>query len=545
MKKSWLNKILIAAAIVATIIVTYAVIFMVSMTYFEARAVTFPQSLQVVVESLTTSGYGGFAPWESSFLNYFVLFMNLTGVALVFIAFPVFFLPYLKDAVWKTIPVKVTKTGHVIICGHTTYTDVLINELDSRDQDYIIIEQDETLAMELMSSGFNVMIGDAELNEVLEAACIADAKAVVVNTDIFKSISIIFTVRNILKSTEVIAVVTDKHMTEYYKLAGADVTITPRQLIGESLAGQVAAVSISNSVEIDNTIELLEIGIEEGSELCNRTIVEANLLDQYHVNTIGAWVNGKFQSPVSLNLKLNSKTRLLIAGDHDELEKITKKAEAKTRQFIRNKVLIFGYGQSGQAAAEFLKSKSVEVNIIDIEEKEGVDYVGDVRNSDTLEKMGIDRVSAIIITIQDDTTAIFSTLMARNLNPDAQIIVRANKDHDIDKLYQAGADYVQSLSKVSGRMLASCIFDDETSLAAEKQINLVQLPAGLLAGKTLSENDVRSATGCTILAVIRNGEKITALDPNEFVFQNKDEVIVAGTDDSIHKFEKKYLTDNK
>lgn len=207
--------------------------------------------------------------------------------------------------------------------------------------------------------------------------------------------------------------------------------------------------------------------------------------------------------------------------------------------------MIFGYGQSGQAAAEFLKSKSVEVNIIDIEEKEGVDYVGDVRNSDTLEKMGIDRVSAIIITIQDDTTAIFSTLMARNMNPDAQIIVRANKDHDIDKLYQAGADYVQSLSKVSGRMLASCIFDDETSLAAEKQINLVQLPAGLLAGKTLSENDVRSATGCTILAVIRNGEKITALDPNEFVFQNKDEVIVAGTDDSIHKFEKKYLTDSK
>lgn len=104
MKLSWQNRIAISLSTVVFIIVFYAVVFMWSMVVFEGRAVTFAQSLQVVVESLTTSGYGGFAPWESSFMNYFVLWMNITGVALVFIAFPVFFLPLLKDAIDKAIP---------------------------------------------------------------------------------------------------------------------------------------------------------------------------------------------------------------------------------------------------------------------------------------------------------------------------------------------------------------------------------------------------------------------------------------------------------
>jgi len=386
------------------------------------------------------------------------------------------------------------------------------------------------------------MTGDPEKSDVLKAACLEEAKAVVVHSSIDKSISIIFTIKNLQESAKVIAILSDENMEVYYKLAGADFTISPRQLIGKSLAIQVPAVSVNDSVEIDNTIELVEIDIQEGSELCNKSIGEANLLDHFHINIIGAWLNGEFVSPVSLELILNSKTRLLVAGDKDELEKLTKKAETRVRHFIRNKVLILGFGQSGRAASELLKSKSLDVTIIDIEDIEGVDIKGDVRESDTLTKAGVGDASAIIITIQDDTTAIFATLMARNMNKDAHIIVRANNVQDVKKLYQAGADYVQSLATVSGRMLVSCIFEDETSLAAEKQIDLVQLPAGKLAGQTLAYSDVRSVTGCTILAVIRDQKKITELHPNEFTFKKKDEVIVAGTDESIHKFEQKYLT---
>lgn len=539
--ENWINRILLSVIVVIGIILTYSVIFLCSMEWFEGREVTFSQSMQVVVESLTTSGYGGFAPWETDFMNYFVLFMNLTGVALVFVAFPVFFLPLLKSAVGKNAPRSVKKEDHVIICGSSTYAEVLIRELNSREQDYIIIEPEEELAVEMISQGYNVMVGDPESADDLEAARLEHAKAVVMHSAIDVNISIIFTIRNKYKSKKIIAIMADETMQVYYKLAGADMTLSPRQLIGKSLAAKVPAVSINDSVVIDNTIELVEIDIEEGSELCNKTIGEANLLDHYHVNIIGAWINGEFTSPVSIELVMNSKTRMLVAGDKDELEKLTKRAEARTRHFKRKKVLLLGYGLSGRAASEVLDETTVDVKVVDIEKKEGVDVVGDVRVAETLKEAGIEDSSAIIITVQEDTTAIFATLMARSMNQEARIIVRANKMENVEKLYQAGADYVQSLATVIGRMLASCIFEDETSLAAEKQIDLVQLPAGKLAGQTLAESDVRSETGCTILAVVRGDEKITSLDPNMFKLQEDDEVIVAGTDQSIHLFEKMYL----
>lgn len=541
MQNNLKRRILISVLVVTGIIVLYAEIFVWSMAYFEDREVTFPQGLQVVVESLTTSGYGGFSPWESDFMNYFVLIMNLTGVVFVFVAFPVFFLPFLTDAIEKSVPTSVKKSDHVIICSYSAHAEVLVKELNSRNQNYVIIEAAEKKAKELLLAGLSVMKGNPESEVALEAAGLKRAKAVVLNATTDKNISIIFSIRNINKTVKTIAVLEDEEMETYHKLAGADSTISPRQLIGKSLAAQVPAISINDSVEIDTNVELIEIDIQEGSELCNKSVKQANLLEKYHLNIIGAWQNGEFQSPVSTDLVLKSKIRLLVAGDREELARLNKKAEAKIRHFERNKVLILGFGLSGQAAYALLKTKRIAIKVVDIREKEGVDIVGDIRKAATLRQAGIEEASALIVTIQDDTMALFATLLARSLNGKIHIIVRANNIENVKKLYAAGADYVQSLATVSGRMLASSIFEDETSLAAEKQINLVQLPAGKLLGNTLSKSNVRAETGCTILAVIRDGKKISAMDPNTFTFGDTDYVILAGTDESIRKFEEMFV----
>ncbi|WP_162419282.1 potassium channel family protein [Cyclobacterium roseum] len=535
------KRTVLAALIVAAIIVVYAKIFVWSMALFENRDVTFPQALQVVVESLTTSGYGGFSPWESDFLNYFVLIMNLTGVLLVFIAFPVFFLPFLKGALEKSPPTKVIKRNHVIICTYSSHAEVLIKELVSRNQDYVIVESREETAIALLRSGMEVMLGDPERESTLEAAGLTQAKTVVLNSTTDKNISIVFSIRNSHKTIKIIAVLEDEEKEKYYKMAGVDTTISPRQLIGKSLAAQVPAISIKNSVEIDSTVELIEIDIEDGSELSNQSIGEAHLLEKYHLNIIGAWQNGEFRSPVPIDLILKPKIRLLVAGDREELDRLNKKAEATIRHFTRKMVLIVGYGLSGKAAFEALKTKSIEVKVIDIQEKKGVHVVGDIRKTETLLEAGVSEASAMIITIQDDTMALFATLLARNMNSKMHIIVRANNIGNVKKLYHAGADYVQSLATVSARMLASNIFEDETSLAAEKRINLLQLSAGRLSGTTLAKSNVRAETGCTILAVIRKGEKISTLDPKTFRFQDQDEVIIAGTDESIRQFEEMYI----
>lgn len=544
MQNNLKQRILTAVLVVAGIIVLYAKVFVWSMAVFESREVTFPQGLQVVVESLTTSGYGGFSPWESDFMNYFVLIMNLTGVVFVFVAFPVFFLPFLQNAIEKSPPTSFRKTGHVIICSYSTHAEVLVKELIARNLDYVIIESKKQTAKELFLSGLHVMSGNSEMESVLESANVTEARTVVVNSGTEKNISILFSIRNLSKTVKTIAVLDDEEMETYHKLAGADSTISPRQLIGKSLAAQVPAISINDSVAIDAAVELIEMDIEEGSELCDRSIGDANLLDNLHTNIIGAWQNGAFQSPVPSDLVLTAKTRLLVAGDREELANLNKKAEATIRRYAKNKVLILGYGLSGRAAFGVLKAKKVAVTVIDIREKQDVDIVGDIRKAETLREAGIEEAAALIITIQDDTVALFASLLARSMNSKIHIIVRANNIENVKKLYSAGADYVQSLATVSGRMLASSIFEDETSLAADKQINLVQVPAGKLSGSTLAKSNVRAETGCTVLAVIRDGKKISTIEPSTFRFGDEDYIIVAGTDESIRKFEETFGNQN-
>jgi K+/H+ antiporter YhaU regulatory subunit KhtT len=99
---------------------------------------------------------------------------------------------------------------------------------------------------------------------------------------------------------------------------------------------------------------------------------------------------------------------------------------------------------------------------------------------------------------------------------------------------------VQSLATVSGRMLASTVFDDEEVLAYDKRINVVRLPAGDLTGSTIVDERVRSETGSTVVAVVRDGERITDFDPATFTFETDDEVIIAGTDEATTRFERRF-----
>ena len=157
-----------------------------------------------------------------------------------------------------------------------------------------------------------------------------------------------------------------------------------------------------------------------------------------------------------------------------------------------------------------------------------------------LSAAGVETATSLVVSVGDDTTAIFATLIARDLNPDLQIVVRADEDKDTRKLYRAGADYVQSLATVSGRMLASTVFEDETVLAYDRRVNVVRVPAAGLAGVTLAEAAVRTVTGCTVVAVVRDGEMVTEFDPATLTFEADDEVVVAGTDDAVTRFERRY-----
>jgi voltage-gated potassium channel Kch len=81
-----------------------------------------------------------------------------------------------------------------------------------------------------------------------------------------------------------------------------------------------------------------------------------------------------------------------------------------------------------------------ETVVVDRLDRPGVDVVGDVTEKSTLREAGLTEASTVIIAISDDTTTVFATLVIRELNPEAEIIARADATESVRKLYQAGAD---------------------------------------------------------------------------------------------------------
>lgn len=532
-------------ALVAVTTISFTLLYMYGMAAWEGRPRSWYRSLQVVSQTYTTTGYGEDAGWDTVQMNLLMIGMQLAGIGLILTAADVFAVPWLRRALTESLPTEAPDAeDHVILCTYSSRGESFLEELDSRGRDAVVVEPDESTARRLHQSGRTVVHGDPESVDVLRDAGIDRATAVVADAADDTSASIVLTAREARPDVRLVTIVEDVSLGTYHRIAGADDVLSPRQLLGESLAHQVPSsvtTVVEDGIELGDDLELVELSIEPGSDLCNRTAEDVEFGERFDVDVVGAWVNGSFESPIPPSVELDEDVRLLVAGDRDQIAALREEASSAVRSLWGRRVLVAGYGETGAAAVAELEGTAADVTVIDKEPGPEVDVVGDTREPDVYRDAGIADASAVIVTVDDDTTAIFTTLVVAELNPEVEVIVRANDPETEPKLYRAGADYVQSLATVSGRMLASTVLEDESVLAFDARIDVVRIPVGRLAGSTVVEADVRAETGCTVLAVVRDGETISAFDPASFALEPGDEVVIAGTDESVHRFEETYL----
>ena len=535
------RRVLSYLALVVGTALVLTVAYNLGMAGWEDRPQPLYRSFEVVVQSLTTTGYGEDAPWQSPGMNILVIVTQLAGIGLILTAVDLFVVPWLRTALAPTAPEQLEDLDrHVIICGHTPRTDTFIDELRAREEDYVLLEADESAAGALHEEGYSVIRGNPESVEALERARVGAARALVADVADDINASIALTAREARGDLPVVTLVEDASLARYHRMAGADVVLSPRQLLGENLAGQIptaVTAAAGEGVPLGEDFELAEMALGEGSELYGHSLRDARVQDRYGVNVIGAWVQGDFETPADPTLTLGRGIRLLVAGQPEQLDRLREATASTIRRLSPQKTILAGFGDSGRAAYGALRETSAELTVVDIDDHEGVDVVGDACDPEVLREAGVEDAAAALFAIEDDTLAIFATLVARDLNPDLRIVVRANEEEDVPKLYRAGADYVQSLATTSGRMIASTVFEDEDVLTYGMSIRVMRISAPGLAGRTIGDAEVRTETGCTVVAVIRDGRTITGFDPNALELEDGDEVVIAGTDEAITCFE--------
>lgn len=514
------------------------------MWVWEDRPRTYIQSLQFTVEMFTTTGFGGDSPWQTAPMQTYILVTDLLGMGILVGALPVFVGPLVDNALSTAAPQELDTAleDHVVICSYTARVKELITELDAHDVPYVIVEGDRDRANELHEEGHRVIRANPESTGGLEAAGLPDARALFADVSDQVDASIVLAARELSDDLPIVSVVEDPDRAKYHRLAGADHVLSPRELLGESLAQKATTalrLSVDDAAQISEDVRLAEISIRHGSELAGTTLAGSEIRDRTGVNVLGTWHRGEFDAAPDPDAPLDAGTVLLVSGRPGQLDRLVELSQSTVRAFETGETIVIGYGEVGRTVERELQAAGIDHTIVDRDDLAAVDVVGDATETETLVEAGVEDAGTVVLALPDDTTTEFATLVVRDLAPATEIIARVEKNANVSKTYRAGADYVLSLATVTGRMAASYLLEDRNVLSIDQQVEVTRVPAAGLVGRTIQEANIREETGCTVIAIARNGEVTTDVGPDTEIGA-EDELVIGGTDEGIRTFERQF-----
>lgn len=214
--------------------------------------------------------------------------------------------------------------------------------------------------------------------------------------------------------------------------------------------------------------------------------------------------------------------------------------------------ILCGYGRIGQRIAADLHHAGRPFLVIDHSEAEiealraaNFTYLyGDAEDEETLRKAGIERARGLILTLPEDSTNVFVTLIGRELNPDLFILARTNQVKNQSKLLHAGADKVISPDEIGADRMAQVLLRPNVDRfiqqvmptgATSLLIEEVEVqPGSSLAGNSLATSDFRQRFDAVVIAFIRavNGELVFNPSPQAQIAP-RDILIVLGSVEMI------------
>jgi len=136
---------------------------------------------------------------------------------------------------------------------------------------------------------------------------------------------------------------------------------------------------------------------------------------------------------------------------------------------MRNHIIVCGYGELGKTVCQTLSNEKENFVVIDIDAKTAkkateagfLTIEGDALEAKTLQKAGITRARRIVSALNSDSSNVFLTLTAKELNPKIAVATRAYSEDAVGKLHRAGADVIVMPEIIGGLELAKEILDLE------------------------------------------------------------------------------------
>jgi Trk K+ transport system NAD-binding subunit len=498
-------------------------------------------SLEFVVQTMTTTGYGQDSDlWSHPLMLLFVSLTQVSGIGIGFFTLRLIVIPLFTGAEVNLDNRLTPKQDHVIICEYRRDSAVLLDELDELDIDYVLISSSEENAKELSDNGYSVIHGSPQDADAFERASIETARAVITDAG-DANVNTILTVRSLRPDIDVIALTDDSNLRDVLLETGADSVLSPHGVLGHRLAEKAVTsltAELTDTIDLGSDIEVAEIPVQQESRLVGNRVRDSGIRERTGANIIGAWIDGELELPPDPNTVIRPNTVLLVSGGHDALEDISEFVRPTQTVRQHEQVVIAGMGEVGKAAHSVISEEEIDTVTVDIDDHEGVDIVADAGSKTTLQEAGTEDAGAIIVGLPDDSSSFLTTVLARSLDSSIEVLVRVSDTDATKKALNAGADYVLSVPRVSARMIAQELRDEEV-LTPASQIRFVRVSAGPFAGSTLAESGIYEQTGCRVIAIEGKSGPSNVPDP-QHEFTGDEQVTVVGSDQSVQTFLKQF-----
>jgi len=519
----------------------------------ESKPLSWSESLLFVVESMTTVGYGELLPFSNDITRLLAIQIMLSGVIMIFVVIPLLLAPFLTTLLAPAPPRRTPHhlSGHTVVIGYDELTSSVIDSLTISDHDIVIIEQDKAKALEIAThyrKRAYVIWGDYTDPGTWSAAHIASAYYVVICKDERQTASIVLGIRGQVTG-KIISIVDKLSFDRYLHFAGADYVLSPKHATGRLLARH-AVLNPNWDAEPDipeldrsninfrnaagQELRLINIPLVFGCNAAFKSLFDLHLFERFGVIVPFLWKAGKFIPSPSDDIVVDNTTSLFLFGRAESIG-ATLREEFNTDGCTDALAVIAGFGDVGEGAYQKLTASGVSCIVVDSKKQEVDQVVGNAEDEEVLKKARIEEARFCIVALNDDDVNIFTTLMARNLNPVIRILARANDPASVEKLYRAGADYVALLPMIGGQTIARIILADTVTI-------LLELPNSDLVilkhSRTIYPKPLRwfiRKTGVRIIGIEGPGRSVVAPGPEEILTEG-DAVIAVGNTEQLKKF---------
>ena len=510
--------------LVLVLVTFYSALFKFLMQHSEGKTISYNDALFWTISTITTTGeVFERLEFSSPALQFLSMIVQLTGLAVVFAAFPLVVVPWLRRNIFEILPTSAPETmrNHVIICGYNALVESFTKELKTVDVPFIIVEKEKDLAEALYRQGMPVVWGDPEEEGVLKKAGIERASLVIANEKDEENASIVLTA-SAFSGIKIVSVVEDRSKAKYLEYAGADRVVSIKSLTGRYIARKVLEHLRDKIVapkEFYEGLKIVDIPVEKESPLLGEKLEDIKL----HAVIVAVRSKEGLRVNPPKDYVLRDGDIVTAIGSSEELEELRK---ALGKKASPGHVIVLGYGEVGTPLVEMLR-KRVVLRVVDrdestLQEKEVLAIYGDGASEKTLIKAGIKDASVLVAVMGEDMLNIYATLLARKLNPGVTIFSRVNYTSAIEKAYKAGANFVTSLSLVGGEILAKMVVAPEEYKKLQQDV--MTLPEGSrlykyvvtrhspALGKSLQECGI-AESGCAVVLLKKDSEII--MDPSE------------------------------